>query len=209
MSRFTKEIRQRIVQKFAVRHNGQFDPALFIQEVRATGAEHPAYDWFEWDVGNAAQAYQLEQARAFARDLRVTFRVEEITGPHSVRIKEEPMPMVISPISGRNKGGGYVLVDPNDPEHIAEHCVQAARALAQWRDRYAAAIAHVGVKKSRSIRSSANWKALGPREKRAERAVRRRSAATVWQGSRRGRHDAATLGKASRGQARSGMTTRV
>ena len=146
MARFTKSIRERIVREFATRHNGNFNPALFLEEVRDAGEKHPAYAWFEWDESKAAQFYQLEQARSFARDLRVTFRIEEVSAPHRIMIKEHAIPMVLSPIDGRRHGGGYFLTDPDDPEHIAEHCRQAARTLGQWLERYAAAIAHAGVK---------------------------------------------------------------
>lgn len=145
MASFTKALRERIVKEFATRHNGLYNPALFLAEVRAEGPKHPAYAWFEWDADKAATAYQLEQAREFARDLRVSFRVEEIIGPNQVRVSQQPMPMVLSPMDGRRSGGGYVLTDPDDPDHIAEHCRQAARTLEQWRDRYTAALAHAGV----------------------------------------------------------------
>lgn len=146
MANFTKTLREKIVKDFATKHNGVFNPALFLDDVKRTGDKHPAYAWFEWDEGKAAAAYQLEQARDFARDLRVSFRVEEVVGPHSVRVKEHPIPMVISPMDNRRHGGGYVLTDPDDPDHIAEHCRQAARTLEQWRDRYSAALAHAGLK---------------------------------------------------------------
>lgn len=145
-NRFTKHLRQKIVREFAIKHNGQFDASLFLKEVREQGSSHPAYEWFEWNKDAAAHAYQLEQARAFARDLRVIFRIEEVAGPHSVRVRETQMPMVISPTATRNKGGGYLLVDPDDPEHMAEHCRQAAKTLGEWKTRYQAAIAHAGVK---------------------------------------------------------------
>ncbi len=148
MSSFTKAKRQKIVEEFARRHNGNYNPALFLEEVKTTGESHPAFGWFEWDADKAASAYQLEQARDFARDLRVSFKIEEIVGPNQVRIREHPIPMVISPMEGRRHGGGYRLTDPDDPEHIAEHCLQAARTLQQWRDRYSAALAHAGIKVS-------------------------------------------------------------
>lgn len=141
-TRFTKELRQKIVEEFSRRHNGQYDPSLFLKEVRETGAEHPAFDWFEWDQSKAAQEHNLWQARSFAKDLRVTFTVEEVTRPGSVKVKTESMPMVLSPAAGRSDGGGYVLVDPNDPAHMAEHCHQAATALRSWLKRYSAAVTH-------------------------------------------------------------------
>lgn len=145
MSRFTKALRQKIVQEFAVRHNGQYDAALFVAEVRDTGPTHPAYSWFEWDKAKAAAAYQIEQAREFARDLRVTFTVQVINGgKRSVKVRESAMPLVISPIEGRAKGGGYLLVDPDNPAYMAEHCRQAAMALKSWLGRYQSALDHVG-----------------------------------------------------------------
>lgn len=141
----TKLQRQRIVKEFAVRHNGHYNPALFLAEVRQSGESHPAFGWFEWDQNKAAQAHNLEQARAFARDLRVTFTVTQINGGRrSVKIRESTMPMVISPLKGRQDGGGYVLVDPKDQSHVDEHCRQAAVGLRAWLGRYADAVKAVG-----------------------------------------------------------------
>ena len=144
MMRFTKAIRQKIVEDFARRNNGVFNPTLFVEEVRAKGADHPAHEWFEWDVEKAALAYQVDQAREFARDLRITFTVEEIHRG-AVRVREAMMPLVLSPVEGRRDGGGYLLTDPNDPEHVAEHSRQAATALRAWFDRYEEAARRAGI----------------------------------------------------------------
>jgi len=137
--------RQRIVKEFAVRHNGRYNPSLFLAEVKEVGEKHPAHAWFEWDQSKAALAHQLEQARAFARDLRVTFTVTEINGgKRRLKVRESTMPMVISPIQGRQDGGGYVLVDPKNLSHQDEHCRQAAVGLRAWLGRYADAVKHVG-----------------------------------------------------------------
>ena len=137
--------RQRIVKEFALRHNGTFNPTLFLEEVRRTGERHPAYNWFEWDAGKAALSYQVEQARSFARDLRVTFTVTEISsGKRRVKVRETAMPLVLSPIEGRKDGGGYVLVDPKNESHLDEHCRQAALTLRGWLSRYSEAVRHVG-----------------------------------------------------------------
>lgn len=129
MTRFTKELRQQIVEDFSRRHNGQYDPSLFLKEVKEIGESHPAYGWFEWNTEKAVQEYQLWQARSFAKDLRINFTVEEVGRGGAVTVKTSEMPMVISPSAGRKNGGGYVLTDPNDPAHQAEHCHQAAAAL--------------------------------------------------------------------------------
>lgn len=146
MSRYTKALRQKIVTEFATRHNGTFNPGLFVEEVRLTGGTHPAYDWFEWDRSKAALAFQIEQARDFARDLRVTFKVEVVNGgKRSVKVRETAMPLVLSPMDGRKNGGGYLLVNPDDPAYMAEHAGQAAQALRSWWSRYQSAAEHVGI----------------------------------------------------------------
>lgn len=147
MAQFTKELRQEIVREFALRHNGIFNPALFLDEVRSAGPSHQAYEWFEWDASKAALAYQTEQARNFARDLRVVFKIEEIGRKSAFTVRQTEMPMVMSPMAGRSKGGGYILVDPDDAEHMQEHCRQAATALRAWLDRYDAALVHCGGKR--------------------------------------------------------------
>jgi hypothetical protein len=144
MARFTKEERQQIVKDFAIRHNGQYNAALFLQEVREKGIEHPAFEWFAWDKDKAFDAYQLEQARDFASDLKVIFQVEEIGRNKTVKVKQVSMPMVISPVGGRHDGGGYFLTDPQDPAHRAEHRKQAALALRAWFNRYQAALIESG-----------------------------------------------------------------
>lgn len=144
MANFSKERRQEIVRAFAVRHNGQYDASLFLEEVRETGESHPAWGWFEWDTDKAARQWHLEQARAFASGLRVSFRVEDIRPGRPVAVRTMEMPMVISPMDGRDKGGGYVLTDPENPAHMAEHCRQAAAALDAWLRRYRSALEHSG-----------------------------------------------------------------
>ncbi len=148
MSRLSKQDRRHIVEEFARRHNGQYNPMLFLEEVRKTGSEHPAYEWFEWDLKKAARAYQIEQARQFARDLRVSFTVEDVSPKRKVKVAHQEMPLVISPIEGRRHGGGYVLVDPEDPEHMQEHCRQAAMALGSWLKRYGSALEFAGRRKA-------------------------------------------------------------
>jgi len=144
MTKFSKETRQQIVRDFAIRHNGQYDPKLFLEEVRSTGETHPAWEWFEWGDDKAAQEYRLWQARSFVKDLRVTFAVEVIGRDAPVRVRSVEMPLVLSPVAGRNTGGGYILVDPGDPGHMREHCRQAADALEAWIRRYKAAAEFAG-----------------------------------------------------------------
>lgn len=140
MARFTKALREQIVREFTARHNGQYNPALFLEGVGAKGVDHPAYEWFEWNDDRAAEQYRVEQARAFARDIRVAFTVEEIGRNKAVTIREVEAPLMISPLTGRRHGGGYVVLDPARPEDMAELCRQAACDLEAWLSRHQAAL---------------------------------------------------------------------
>ena len=141
---FTKEQRQEIVREFAIRHNGQYDPKLFLQEVRATGPDHPAYEWFTWDDDKAAREYRFWQARQFARDLKVTFNVENVGGRKNFSVKSVEVPLVHSPTDGRDDGGGYVLTDVGNEAHMQELCRQGAHALSAWLRRYKGAVEYAG-----------------------------------------------------------------
>lgn len=164
MAKFTRALRQQIVRDFAIRHNGHFNPQLFLKEVRATGPDHPAYEWFEWNDADAAHAYRVEQARAFARDLRVTFTIEEVGRGRSITVRQVTMPMVVSPIEGRKDGGGYLLSDPDDSSHMAEHCRQAAVALTAWIERYQAAVFSAGISLSSIEGAVKKLEAAGAKE---------------------------------------------
>ena len=140
---FTKETRQQIIRDFAVRHNGNYNPALFLEEVEGQGEEHPAYEWFEWDKDQAARQHRIWQAREFAAGLRVTFSVEEIKRG-AVSVREVEMPFALSPMDDRSKGGGYFVSDPDNPAHMQELCRQATTDLERWLRRYSAGLAHAG-----------------------------------------------------------------
>lgn len=144
MARFTKQLRQQVIREFCLRRNAEFDAKLFEQEVREAGPDHLAYDWFEWDEGEAARQHRIWQAREFAKDLRVTFSVEEVGRAGTIRVREVEAPMLVSPMDGRRSGGGYFLTDPQSPAHMSELCRQAATDLARWIRRYDGALAFAG-----------------------------------------------------------------
>jgi hypothetical protein len=143
MRQFTRKDREAILHAFVVRHGGAFDPAAFVDEVEAAGDAHPAYRWFEWDTEAAARQHRLEQARAFARGIKVVFRVEDIGGG-TIRVRELMVPFLISPIDGRRDGGGYVETAAGGGLHLAEYCRQAARDLEAWARRYESAVVSSG-----------------------------------------------------------------
>lgn len=144
MPRFTKEFRQQIIREFAVRHNGHFNPHLFVEEVKGQGENHPAYGWFTWDRDKAAHDHWLWQAREFASGLQVKFMVEEVGRNKAMVVREVAVPFSLSPVNTRRQGGGYIVSDPNDPAHMAELCRQAATDLSGWLRRYEAALVHAG-----------------------------------------------------------------
>lgn len=144
MTRFTKEARQQIVEDYAKRHGGVYDPAGFEAEVRKKGEKHPAFAWFEWNDSEAARQHRIWQAREFVQGLTIRFEVREVHRG-KMRISERSAPLVLSPADGRRAGGGYVVTDPSSSEHMAELRRQAAVALRSFASRYEAALADAGV----------------------------------------------------------------
>lgn len=143
MARFSKALRERIVREFTARHNGRYDPAVFVEEVKAAGPDHEAYEWFEWDDEAAASSFRVEQARSFVQGINISFTVETLVRGN-ITVSPCIMPLVVSPMEGRRAGGGYVINNPDNPDHVAEFCGQAARDLDAWLRRYRAAVLSAG-----------------------------------------------------------------
>jgi hypothetical protein len=143
MARFTKALRERIVRDFTSRHNGRFDPAVFVEEVNAAGPSHEAYEWFQWDDREAASQWRIEQARSFVQGIRIKFSVETVSRGN-ITIRQSVVPLVMSHLSNRRVGGGYVVTNTDSPDHMAEFCGQAARDLDAWLRRYAGAVLFAG-----------------------------------------------------------------
>lgn len=143
--RFTKEIRQQIIEDFAKRHSGTYDPEVFVREVKKQGERHPAFDWFTWSDEEAANEHRLWQARVFASGLVVKFKIEEVGRKGAIRIIESEMPLLLSEMEGRREGGGYTLVDPHNPVHLAMLAGEGSVALRSWLRRYSAALRVAGI----------------------------------------------------------------
>lgn len=140
MAKFTKALRQKILDDFTRRNNGWFDPRAFMLHVKEAGPDHPAYGWFTWDDAKAAEDYRVWQARTFAQGLRISFKVETVErGAFTVSA-----PQFVSPVDRRGDGGGYFQTDPGDAEHLAEMGRQAAQHLRWWLRRYEAVVAPAG-----------------------------------------------------------------
>ena len=139
---FTRALREEIIRDFAERHDGIYNPETFVDEVRAAGKSHPAYDWFQWNRNKAARQYWIWQAREFAIGLQVRFSMEETRGG-VVTVREIEGPLAMSPTSDRwSDSSGYVILDQDNPEHMAELCNQGATDLERWLVRYEMAIVY-------------------------------------------------------------------
>ena len=144
MSKLTRKRRQEIVDDYlAESGDNQYVPGRFVEWL-SERPEHPAYGWFEWDDATAASAHRVERARAFVRDLRVSFSVESVSRSGVVSVSVLMMPAMISPISGRVDGGGYGPCRVDDEPSMDDYCEEAARALDAWCRRYEAAVVHRG-----------------------------------------------------------------
>lgn len=132
--KFTKKLREKIVADYIAKH-GHFDPRGFLREVRNSNGSHPAWPWFEWNDGKAAEEYRVEQAREFVQGLTISFQVETIE--RSVpTIKTKEFPAYVSPLDGRRDGGGYLAVDPENPAHLNEIERQGLIMLEAWMKRF-------------------------------------------------------------------------
>lgn len=140
---YTKALRQQIIKDFAASHGGHYDPIAFVEEVKAAGSTHPAYQWFEWNQEAAAREHNIWQARMFAQGLKIVFTIEEIRHDAPVTITYRP-PQLISPMDTRHDNGGYVVLDLTDQAGMAELSRQAATALRSWLARYGVCLAGIG-----------------------------------------------------------------
>jgi hypothetical protein len=135
----TKEQREEILAAYVARHGG-YSAGGFFEEVQTTGPSHPAYEWFEWDVRNGWREHNLFLARQFVIGLTVKIVPGHLGEDRSISVAVTA-PMVLSPMSGRNHGGGYVLMSE---EHLDELCRQGATALGSWLTRYRSALEFAG-----------------------------------------------------------------
>lgn len=143
MAKFTKETRQRILREYLEATGREiFDPADFVNYVRDVGPSHEAFDWFTWEDQIAAGQYRIDQARDFARGLKIRYVIQnEVAGPFNV--KQTSAPMLVSPMANRNNGGGYIAFDPEDPAAMLNLRKEAANTLRWFISRYEAALLYV------------------------------------------------------------------
>ena len=136
MPQFTKKQRQEIIDAHIEKYGG-YNPRMFLQVVRASNGTHPAWSWFDWNDGRAAEEYRVIQAREFGQGLRISFEITQ----HETTVKVKA-PAVISPLETRKIGGYRQFVPENDMPELRR---QAARELRSWAKRYQAAIVDAGL----------------------------------------------------------------
>lgn len=143
MREFSKEAREEIVRAH-IKEHGRFEAGEFLAAVRRSNGTHPAWAWFEWNDGKAAEDHRTWQARMFVQGLRIKFEVHDARS-RSANVVVHELPAYVSPVADRQKGGGYFQTDPNDPLQRAEMLSQAARSLANFEERYAGLLALAGL----------------------------------------------------------------
>lgn len=144
MREFTKEVREEIIRAHVAKF-GRYQADEFIREVRSSNGTHPAWSWFEWNDGNAAEEHRLWQARMFVQGLRISFEVQDVRARKRSKVVVVTAPAYISPVEDRKDGGGYVATDPHNPAHQRELAGQGARALLTWLERYRGILTLLGI----------------------------------------------------------------
>jgi hypothetical protein len=147
MARFTKDERQKIIDDYLQR-TGQnlFIAAQFVDWL-AGQPEHAAYAWFYgMDDETAAREHRINLARSMASGLRITANFSSAPSQaKSVSVRNSEHPAMISPMSMRTNGGGYIQFDPQDPKCMVEFRNEAAMMLRSWIKRYRVALDDAGI----------------------------------------------------------------
>lgn len=143
--RFRAKDRQRIIDGYlAAASRNMFIAPEFVDWLEGQ-PEHEAHPWFFGkDDATLARAHRVDLARRMASGLRITVSKVEPTRQSIMKVTERVYPMVISPLSGRRRGGGYVPVDPSDEKVMAELREQGAQSLRSWLERYGDAFRDAG-----------------------------------------------------------------
>lgn len=147
MARFTKDERQKIIDDY-LKATGQnmFIASKFVDWL-SDKTYHVAYSWFYGMSDEvAAREHRINLARSMASGLRITASFS--TAPSqakSVSVRSSDYPAMISPMSMRTNGGGYIQFDPKDPKSMVEFRNEAAMMLRSWVKRYRVALDDAGI----------------------------------------------------------------
>lgn len=141
--RLTREARQRIVDEYLDATGAEsVRPRDFLAWLEPL-VDHAAWRlFFGRDEADLARERREQLVRAFISDLRIRVRyaAPRASGVTTVRVAE--VPMLVSPLSMRSTGGGYMRVEgAAGLEAVRAEAVQALRA---WLKRYRGAFEAAG-----------------------------------------------------------------
>ena len=144
--RYTADERREIVSAAMAENGGVWDPVAFVECCRSTN--HPAHDWFQWDIGKAAEAHWLWQAREFAKvRIEVTAEVEVSSGKVDIEVSA---PMVVSPMG--TKEPHYIATNSEEGrEELRRQAVAAGYGLKAWLRRYRLVLHDDEVKRAKGL----------------------------------------------------------
>lgn len=144
--KFTDALREEIIREFASRHGGVYSAPGFAREVlncRKRGKRHRADAHFTASTEEAAFKCWVEEAREFARGIKITYIEQPPYSIGQIRIRE--VPLVISRLGGRPNAEGYKVYDHGYAPHRAELAEEGAAALKAWLGRYACVFGDAGI----------------------------------------------------------------
>ena len=151
----TRAERQRLIDD-CIRRHGSFDNQGFVDEVRTTGPDHPAFAFFDWDDAAAGNARRLMQVRQFLKDLVIIVTAPKVVKAKAFKVAAETarVARVAAPLtvpafidmesSEKPVGGGYEPFDVKDPEQVKRFRNKASVALSSWLNRYRYAVMQAG-----------------------------------------------------------------
>lgn len=133
---FSKQQRQEIINSYLNETSRNYYVANEFVEWISDKPDHKAYTWiFDSTDKEAAFKYRVGRARQFAQGLRISVQFEQVDKKVSGIVVRD-FPSMVSPISNRSDGGGYVSFDPNSPEMRKDLIDQGVLALSSWIERY-------------------------------------------------------------------------
>lgn len=144
MAKMTKKRRQAIIDGYlAETGRNMFVPAEFIDWL-AGQRDHEAYPWFYGKSDSQlARDHRIWMARRMISGLRIVAQSQNTTST-VVSVTTREYPAFISPVGSRRDGGGYLGVDPRDPQSVEELRRQGVTALRTWLSRYRGAFLEAG-----------------------------------------------------------------
>jgi hypothetical protein len=144
MAKFSKSKRQKIIDDYlAETGSNMFSASEFVDWLE-DHPDHEAYPWFfSKDDAALARQYRIDLARRMVSGLRIVTTIHNAESK-VVTITTREFPAYVSPMAGRNGGGGYGRFDPSSPTDVDALVQEGVAALRSWLERYRGAFGVVG-----------------------------------------------------------------